>query len=109
MINSHCFEDKSNLKLVEGEDGEYQIEIPLASEKKKIPDYYGFSTGRHSGSFFLKIGAGIFCFGHLIHMGLIFVRKMKLYSYADQDAEMVDNCVGGADVLVHDVLYPLFS
>ena len=69
MINK--LSDKYNgMKLVEGSDGEFHIEIPVDSENKKIPEYYGFSTGRHSGSFFLKIGAGVFCFGHLIHMGL---------------------------------------
>ena len=69
MINS--LTDKcSGLKLVEGLDGEFHIELPVDSERKKIPEYYGFSSGRHSGSYFLKIGAAVFCFGHLIHMGL---------------------------------------
>merc|ERR1712142_122987 len=61
-----------NLKLVEGSDGELHIEIPMKDrgKSKNIPEYYGFAMGRHSGSFFLKIGAALFCFGHLIHMGL---------------------------------------
>merc|ERR1719158_1754697 len=109
MINKHCSDDVNGLRLVEGEDGEYQVEIPMARDKKKIPDYYGFSKGRHSGSFFLKIGAGIFCFGHLIHMGLILIRKMSVYFDTESDKDMVNECIGGADVLVHDVLYPVFS
>ena len=114
MINQHCSDDINGLKLVEGEDGEYQIEISMAKEKKKIPKYYGFSTGRHSGSFFLKIGAGIFCFGHLIHMGLIFIRKIIVYSDKtnpdpNEQMAMVSDCVGGEVVLLHDVLYPVFS
>ena len=106
-INSHCSNDINGLKLVEGEDGEFHIEIPMASEKKKIPEYYGFSTGRHSGSFFLKIGAGIFCFGHLIHMGLNLARRVT--AYEGHDEVMIKICVGGADVFAHDVLYPVFS
>ena len=69
MINSFS-DNHSGMKLVEGADGDFIIEFPFESEKKKIPEYYGFSSGRHSGSYFLKIGAGIFCFGHLTHMGL---------------------------------------
>ena len=70
MINK-LTDRHSGLKLVEGEDGEFHIEIPVEeTSDKTIPEYYGFANGRHSGSFFLKIGAGIFCFGHLTHMGL---------------------------------------
>ena len=31
---------------------------------------------RHAGSFFLKIGAAFFCFGHIIHMTLNFVKHI---------------------------------
>ena len=31
---------------------------------------------RHAGSFFLKIGAAIFCFGHIIHMTLNAVKHI---------------------------------
>ena len=38
-----------NLKLVEGFDGERHIELPRNQGKKKnVPEYYGFTTGRHS-------------------------------------------------------------
>ena len=61
--------------------GAFHIEVPLTNKnKKRIPEYYGFTTGRHAGSFFLKIGAGLFCFGHLIHMGLNFVKRIVLDS-----------------------------
>ena len=67
-----------NIKLVEGPDGALNIEIPIKENgrKQSVPEYYGFSMGRHSGSFFLKIGAAIFCFGHLIHMGLNIVKHV---------------------------------
>ena len=44
----------AQFKLVEGPDGEFHIEIPMNNkDKKRIPEYYGFTTGRHAGSFFL--------------------------------------------------------
>ena len=107
MINSHGTDNLNGLKLVEGEDGEFHVEIPMASEKKKIPEYYGFSTGRHSGSFFLKIGAGVFCFGHLTHMGLNLARRATAYDGHNQT--VIDLCAGGENVFVHDVVYPIFS
>ena len=33
-------------------------------------------TGRHTGSFFLKVGAALFCIGHIIHNGVIFTRQL---------------------------------
>ena len=105
MINGHGSEN--GLKLVEGEDGEFHIEISMATEKKKIPEYYGFSTGRHSGSFFLKIGAGVFCFGHLTHMGLTLARRATAYD--GHNSTVIDLCSGGEVVFAHDVLYPVFS
>ena len=121
MINS--LTDKcSGLKLVEGLDGEFHIELPVDSERKKIPEYYGFSSGRHSGSYFLKIGAAVFCFGHLIHMGLGLARyseqaalnditnnSRKATAYTTHDAEIIDMCSGSELILVHDILYPAYS
>ena len=76
-------------KLIEGSEGEFHIEIPMDQGKKKtVPEYYGFTTGRHAGSFFLKIGAALFCFGHLIHMGLNFVKTLMLV----QDEETQTLC-----------------
>ena len=73
-----------NIELVEGEDGELLISIPISTAPKKLPQYYGFTTGRHSGSFFLKIGAAVFCVIHIIHLFLIIVKevmvdKLKLF------------------------------
>ena len=66
-----------------------------------------FSTGRHSGSFFLKIGAGIFCFGHMTHMGLNLARRATAYESHNSTVQQL--CGGGEAVLAHDVLYPIFS
>ena len=66
----------SGLKLIESENGELIISMPLVTSKtKKLPQYYCFTTGRHAGSFFLKIGAAIFCIGHIIHNAVIFAKN----------------------------------
>ena len=105
MGASSSFFDK--LKLVEGADGELCIELPLnKGRKKNVPEYYAFTTGRHAGSFFLKIGAAVFCFGHLIHMGLNFVKH--IYSMTDDDA-MIEKLCGQKEGLAYDIIYPLFS
>ena len=97
----------AEFKLVEGPDGDFDIEIPMNNkEKKKLPEYYGFTTGRHSGSFFLKIGAAFFCFGHLIHMGLNFVKR--LYMKEIENEIIRDYCVTN-EKLAHDVIYSLFA
>ena len=67
-----------NIELVEGEDGELLISIPLSAAPEKLPQYYGFTTGRHSGSFFLKIGAAVFCVIHIIHLFLIIVKEVSI-------------------------------
>ena len=57
------------IKLIESEDGELIISIPLnTSKRRKLPQYYCFSTERHTGSFFLKIGAAVFCLGNIVHL-----------------------------------------
>ena len=50
-------EDPASLfKLIEGPDGQLLISIPMdALQREKLPKYYCFAKGRHSGSFFLKV------------------------------------------------------
>ena len=96
-----------NFKLVEGPDGEFHIELPMDSkDKKTIPEYYGFVTGRHAGSFFLKIGAAIFCFGHLIFLGLTFVKTLYMASIED---DYFKEICSNEEQLAHDIVYMLFS
>ncbi len=66
----------SRMKLVEGPEGELFISVPIASKAKKLPQYYCFSTGRHSGSFFLKMGAAFFSLGHIVHVGLLLGKQV---------------------------------
>ena len=49
-------------------------------ETKVFEKRYRFLTGRHSGSFFLKIGAAIFCMGKIIHNCIMLARNMMGYS-----------------------------
>ena len=45
-------------------------------------------TGRHTGSFFLKVGAACFAFGHIIHNGVIFARNfIQVFSDNKEDKE----------------------
>ena len=110
-LRQHCT-SSTGIRLVEGEDGEFHIEIPMLAEKKKIPEYYGFSKGRESGSFFLKIGAAVFCFGHLSNVLLHLVKNFHAYLEPITDMER-EICVGGdvrgPIVLVHDFLFFVFS
>ena len=48
----------------------------------------------------------MFCFGHLIHMGLNFVKH--IYSMTDDDA-MVEKYCGQREGLAYDIIYPAFS
>ena len=37
------------IKLVEGDDGELHIEVPMhQGEKRNVPEYYGFTSGRYT-------------------------------------------------------------
>jgi len=55
----------------------------VARRVRELPEYYGFSTGRHAGSFFLKIGAGLFCLGHLFHVTMILAKQVSFFSEHD--------------------------
>ena len=98
--------DLGEMKLVEGEDGELHIEMSLPGEKKTVPEYYGFASGRHSGSFYLKIGAGVFCIGHVVHMGLNFVKEI-IFTISDID-DIHELCSSYMNACV-DMLTPIYS
>ena len=54
-------------------------------ETKVFEKHYRFLTGRHSGSFFLKIGAAIFCMGKIIHNCIKLARNV--IGYSDDNGE----------------------
>ena len=102
--NSTFFKE---LELAEEPADELDLKVPLRKgELMNVPNHYTFTTGRHAGSYFLKIGAAVFCFGHLIHMGLNVVRH--IYSMIDED-EMIENYCGKKEGLAYDIIYPLYS
>ena len=74
----------SQIRLVEGPDGELIISMPLVTTAKteKLPDYYVFTSGRHSGSLYLKIGAAFFCIGSMVHQIILFSKQI---SYMAED------------------------
>ncbi len=76
-LSARCQNARDAFKLIDGPDGETLISIPLdALVQERIPRYYCFAQGRHSGSFFLKIGASFFGLGHLILLGLQLIKQV---------------------------------
>ncbi|KAL0883838.1 hypothetical protein ABMA27_015923 [Loxostege sticticalis] len=66
---------------------------------------YCFSQGRHSGSFYLKMGAAGFALGHLIHSVLLLA--VQIGQLIDEDVNN-DECVSILQIVV-DVLSPTYS
>ena len=59
----------AEIHLVRDENGAIELDLPDMKDgaAEDVPDFYMFSTERHSGSYFLKIGAAIFYLGAVIH------------------------------------------
>ena len=101
--------EESKFRLVEGEDGELIISIPLMSSKsKKLPQYYLFTTGRHSGSFYMKIGAAIFCMGHMVHMMLVLVKEIRYKGNKSESSEQFDYECSNPVAMVTSVTQAIF-
>ncbi|XP_042899894.1 proton channel OtopLc isoform X2 [Parasteatoda tepidariorum] len=83
--------------------------IPLkenATEGKKLePPPYRFLLGRHSGSFYLKIGSACFCFGYLIYQGLQL--GQHILNFLDDEMKLL-NCSRHSSVVLH-VIAPIFA
>ncbi|XP_045136596.1 proton channel OtopLc-like isoform X2 [Portunus trituberculatus] len=86
-------------------DGQYQLRINVPEAPRTIPQYYGFTSGRHGGSLYLKIGATVFCLGYLIHTGLNLGQKIL---YLTEDNEDFENCTCTTDVVMY-VLQPVYA
>ncbi|XP_064483283.1 proton channel OtopLc-like [Ornithodoros turicata] len=63
---------------------------------------YSFLTGRHSGSFYLKVGMTVFCCGHLIHEGLLLGQEIIAWMSSKPDC-------GDVSVLTVHIITPIFS
>ncbi|CAK1578287.1 unnamed protein product [Parnassius mnemosyne] len=66
---------------------------------------YCFSEGRHSGSFYLKMGAAGFAVGHLVHSILLIT--LQINYYLDENIDNQD-CVEIFQ-LIFDIINPLYS
>ncbi|KAJ8984452.1 hypothetical protein NQ317_012516 [Molorchus minor] len=94
------------IEMKETTDGHYEFNITLpqiVTLKKSLLHHYCFNKDRHSANFYLKVGAAAFCFGHLIHSGLLlgyqvfFLATDELY----ECASVVQ--------LILDICYPIYS
>ncbi|XP_045459849.1 proton channel OtopLc-like [Melitaea cinxia] len=65
---------------------------------------YCFSYGRHSGSFYLKLGAAAFALGHLIHSVLLIAVQVSYYFDENIDNEICINIMS----VVLDICSPLY-
>ncbi|KAG5871737.1 hypothetical protein JTB14_017890 [Gonioctena quinquepunctata] len=89
-------------------DGQYQfnIVVPKIIEMgKSIKHDYCFNKDRHSTNFFLKVGAAAFCFGHLIHSGLLLGYQIV---FLTADENQFYECAS-ITTLILDFIYPFYS
>nr|CAD7423612.1 unnamed protein product [Timema monikensis] len=85
---------------------QFSIHLPKKmKEPEYLPLHYNFATGRHAGSFYLKLGAAVFCFGHLIHCIIVLVYHVTFFFWDD---DQYTNCASVV-TLVFDVIYPIYS
>ncbi|GLH13981.1 Uncharacterized protein GBIM_18441, partial [Gryllus bimaculatus] len=104
---------KEEVVCRESPEGELHLSIAMSQAHLKhrlasrpgSQHRYCFSQGRHSGSFYLKIGAAVFCFGHLIHSGLLMGYQIVFLTSETDDFY---NCAS-VPTLILDVIYPVFS
>ncbi|CAG9858622.1 unnamed protein product [Phyllotreta striolata] len=98
-----------NIDVTETPDGQFQFSIQLPEVikmGKAIKHDYCFNKDRHSTNFYLKIGAAAFCFGHLIHYGLILAYQLVIITRNDGK---IDHCFPSISTWFLDLLYPLYS
>ncbi|XP_041973021.1 proton channel OtopLc-like isoform X2 [Aricia agestis] len=79
-------------------------ETNLLGKVAPLEESYQFTHGRHSGSFYLKLGATGFAIGHLIHGVLLLASQIQFYMDDKLDNDRCLNIMG----IVHDMFNPLF-
>jgi len=80
------------------------INVTHNQEIDQIPQSYGFTSGRHGGSFYLKIGALLFCLGSMIHLGLDLGQKIQYLLSPDPS---FSRCTCASDIVIA-VLQPIY-
>uniref|UniRef100_V5I8B2 Otopetrin-2 n=1 Tax=Anoplophora glabripennis TaxID=217634 RepID=V5I8B2_ANOGL len=96
------------IEMKETAEGHFQFNIALpevVTLKRPLEHHYCFKKDRHSANFYLKIGAAVFCFGHLIHSGLIIGYQLV---FLTNNESAFYECASAA-TLALDVLYPIYS
>ncbi|EFA02328.2 proton channel OtopLc isoform X2 [Tribolium castaneum] len=95
------------IEMKESASGDYQLNIrlPEAVRVKQLEHHYCFSKDRHSANFYLKIGAAVFCLGHLIHSGLLIGYQIL---FLTSDGEDFYKCATVTSLIL-DIVYPIYS
>ncbi|CAL4093699.1 unnamed protein product [Meganyctiphanes norvegica] len=101
------YDVRKYLKQVSQTLEEAKAELNGTNTKQvKIPErHYGFTSGRHGGSLYLKIGATCFCFGYLTYIGLT-LGKMIMHIGID-DCYSLTHVIGTGIHIVY-IFYQLF-
>lgn len=123
----HDSHDLHDIEMKETTDGNYQLNIIVSesSRKQNLKHHYCLNNDRHSANFYLKLGAAGngptlkffraskdrffsfvgFCFGHLIHSGLVIGYRLI---FLTGDYESWTEC-GTVATFILDIIYPFYS
>ncbi|XP_048512243.1 proton channel OtopLc-like [Athalia rosae] len=85
------------------EDDDNSANLPNEKIESEPDHGFCFTQGRHAGSIYLRVGAAVFCFGHLIHSGLLL-----LYEIVFLTTEEFYQCFNPIS-LTFDIMYPIYS
>ncbi|XP_044255302.1 proton channel OtopLc-like isoform X2 [Tribolium madens] len=104
LLEKNVAED---IEMKESASGDYQLNIrlPEAIRVKQLEHHYCFSKDRHSANFYLKIGAAVFCLGHLIHSGLLIGYQILFLTSEGEDFYKCATVIS----LILDIVYPIYS
>ena len=106
IVKQYQNHEEAPIRLIEDENGDLIISIPLNQEanQTKLPEYYLFSSKRHAGSFFFKIGATVFWLGHTIHMLIIFTREILYLQHSHNGTDYAQNDCFNPVALINSLL-----
>ncbi|XP_054721630.1 proton channel OtopLc-like isoform X2 [Uloborus diversus] len=101
--NSDRFSTATEFIINSGYD--YTAVRNVSDGKKIRPPPYRFLMGRHSGSFYLKIGSAAFCFGYLIYQ--VLQLGQHILNYVDVEKKQL-NCQKPTSIILH-VISPIHA
>ncbi|XP_068210723.1 proton channel OtopLc-like [Palaemon carinicauda] len=85
----------------ENKDGKEKAETAAYDSHLDVDQEYGFTDNSHGGSLYLKIGATVFCMGHLIFSGLELASKLVFYFNHDEEFH---GCTSLVDIIMSVML-----